>query len=74
MLRFKWQQYNICVKEKDTFLRVSCPMREKMKESVALLEINTPNRVLFENFFGNVDGERLPCAQYVDANKQNGYY
>lgn len=54
--------------------QVQWPAVAEMKESARLLEDNRPNKSLLRNVFAVVDGERFPCADYVDSDIQNGYY
>lgn len=50
------------------------PSELETEESALLLRYNRKNRTVMNGEFGAVDGERLSCAEYVDAEHQNAYY
>lgn len=45
-----------------------------MEQSAALLQANRSNGALNKSAFSVVDGRRLPCANYVNTEKQNDFY
>lgn len=54
--------------------RVAWPTVAEMDASYKLLRCNRPNGCLLPDVFGVVDGGRMLCADYSDADLQNAYY
>eukprot|EP00171_Calliarthron_tuberculosum_P023637 IDg23637t1 len=50
------------------------PTEEEMRSSSALLEHNRQYGHLLRGVFAVLDGGRMPCASYVDADLQNAYW
>eukprot|EP00171_Calliarthron_tuberculosum_P005428 IDg5428t1 len=65
--------------DRATTLDVLLPMFEEWRKngngaSNQKLMANRPNGRLMKGIFAVVDGGRIPCADYVDADMQNAYY
>ena len=57
-----------------TKFEVRWPTVEEMQSSSALLQTNPRLGPLLEGVFAVVDGARLPCADYTNADLQNAFY
>lgn len=55
-------------------LRVQWPTPAEMAKSAGFLKEIRPNDPILSNIFGVLEGGRLPCADYVNADVQNAYY
>lgn len=50
------------------------PTASQMEESVNVLQRNSSCGYLLKGIFAIVDGARMPCADYMITDLQNGYY
>ena len=61
-------------KGKNKELEIRWPTVEEMRLSADLLQSSVLNGYLLGDVYGSVDGGRMPCAHYVNADLQNAYF